>query len=148
MATPKRITRAVTLTAIIILLAVASLAQAEEDDEVLARVLADLAAEAAEESAARERYECESLFSSDIVLSLPIGDDEGEVVVITLRGKLLDAYFLRTGLDYRWVVDGDTNYQIVLGPDMVAGYYDFSGEDEGERVRADNNFYCKLVGGE
>lgn len=123
--------------------------QAEENDEVLAVVLIDLAAEAYAadaDAAKKERYECETLFSTDIVMTLPVGDDKGEAVFITLHGKTFYTYFVRTGLDYRWLIDGDDDYQIVLGPDMVAGYYDFTGE--AGKVIADNNFYCKLEEGE
>ncbi len=133
---------------IIVVALCAGTAQAsfEEDGYVLEEVLADLEARAAAQDAAGgiPRYDCERLFGDDIVLSLPIGDDEGEAVYITLHGKPLPAMFIRTGLDYRWLIDGESDYQIILGPDLVAGYFDFSGKKEG--VQPDNNFYCKRVG--
>ena len=116
--------RALTLTAIMILLAVASAAQASES---------------------QMRFECHEVFDDKIVLTLEKGSENFEDVSITLHGIQYSAVYVRKGLEFRWVIDGDENYQVIVDPDMKAGYYDF--ENQEDDVYPMSVFVCELVGG-
>ena len=140
MATPKRITRAVTLTAIIILLAVASLAQAEEDDEVLARVLADLERNAAHAAAEEEAGETEPALTWTCYANPSDATHDRKKVIFTayksvdgahvvIHGEREPAVYERTGLNVEFwfgtAEDGDHwGYQLIISPDGKAEYRD------------------------
>jgi len=90
------------------------------------------------------RYDCATLFS-ETSLILPVPEQEGTEVKVLLHGMPYEAVFSRKGLTQVWALDNDRDLQVQLGPDLNAGYFDFTGEEEGEQREAESAFYCTPI---
>jgi len=90
------------------------------------------------------RYECRTYVGSKLVLTLPVLKINGTVIV-TFHGTKIAAYYKRLGLNQLWNFDFDdpnTSHYVQLSPDLTAGYYDFTGAEEGEKRKPESVFEC------
>ncbi len=53
------------------------------------------------------------------------------------------AFFQRRGLEKWWVWGADLDYQFKLNTDGDGAYYNFSGVEEGEKVKPNELFSCR-----
>lgn len=57
----------------------------------------------------------------------------------------IEAKYVLKGLERRWFWGENNAYQVILEPDLSAGYYDFNGVPSGETTKASSRFKCKKV---
>jgi hypothetical protein len=112
----------------------------------LAAIIAALAfGAAAQASESQLRFLCSGLFGDEDILILEKGEEDSALVTVTLHDIAYTARYARNGLEHRWLIDGNDNFQIIIDPDLSAGYYDFSNEKED--VRPMTYFSCRIEGG-
>ena len=105
-------------------------------------------ANAAEDEYSAYRYDCKARFSTNerLILQLEIPDHISEdgltVVEIALHGDVLNAYYMRDGLQKRWYLAEDTDLEIILDAELNAGYYDFRNS---KTTSPETMFECKKV---
>lgn len=75
-------------------------------------------------------------------LSRPAGEEVG-FGEITVADTTHPAFFAVEGVNLRWVFGKDSQYSFIVRPDGSAGYYDFSGAEEGEKRLASQSYGCK-----
>ena len=93
-------------------------------------------------------YKVEGGFSDKKVivrLSRPAGK-EGGFGEVTVAGITHPAFFAVEGVNLRWQFGDDSQYAFIIRPDGSAGYYDFSGVDEEEKIGANQTYGCKTRG--
>ena len=96
----------------------------------------------------KKQVECWNWIDDDkhIAMTLPIGEHQS-TVTMTLNGMDFRALYLVEGMEQRWVIDpakNGNNYLVILGANLIAGYYDFSNVAEGEETTAEALFQCRI----
>ena len=90
-------------------------------------------------------------FEEGVVMTLPIGKEQFELVTMTMNGMEYPAAYVSYGLEHRWLINPeegeefDSDYHVVLNPDLSAGYYDFTGLKEGEEREPETLFFCSIT---
>jgi hypothetical protein len=117
---------------------------------VLALLALSVAASA--DDASSRQLECWTLFNLDdgAVMTLPIGNDQFELVTMTLNGMEYAAAYVADGLEHRWHINPEegevrSDYQVIVNADLTAGYYDFTGQEDGEERVAETAFFCRFT---
>lgn len=70
-------------------------------------------------------------------------DKEAGLGEITVAGTTHTAFFRVEGLSLRWSFGEDSRYSLIIEPDGLSGYYDFSGVDVGEKILPTQRYGCK-----
>lgn len=90
-------------------------------------------------------YKVEGGFSDKKVivrLQRPV-DEEGRLGEVTVAGTTHTAFFAIEGVNLRWQFGDHSQYAFIIRPDGSAGYYDFSGVEEGEKIEPNQTYGCK-----
>ena len=94
------------------------------------------------QASAQREHRCGSV--TDVVKSalvLPVPNQSGEAVLVTLHGRSVPALYTTKGLDQFWYFD-DAIY-IELRPNSRAFYWDFDGAEPEELRKPKSVFFCE-----
>ena len=84
-------------------------------------------------------------------MTLPIGKEQFELVTMALNGMEYPAVYMSEGLQHRWIInpleDGEISmdYQVIVAADLTAGYYDFTGMEDGGSRSPETLFECRIT---
>ena len=118
----------------------------------VAALLAFSTAALADEASSRQ-LECRTPLNldEDAVMTLPIGKEQFELVTMALNGMEYEAAYVSEGLEHRWHINPElgeevrSDYQVIVNADLTAGYYDFTGQKDGEEREAETVFFCRFT---
>ena len=91
-----------------------------------------------------------NLTDDDAVMTLPIGKEQFELVTMTLNGMEYKAPYVADGLEHRWHINPEESkvesvYQVIVMADLTAGYFDFTGVEDGDEREAETVFFCRFT---
>ncbi len=112
-----------------------------------------LSGAASADDASSRQLECWTLLNltdDDAVMTLPIGKEQFELVTMTLNGLEYKATYVADGLEHRWHINPEegevrSDYQVIVNTDLTAGYFDFTGVEDGDEREAETAFFCRFI---